>query len=239
LSLPGGQIHLWRVGLDQPPAQIECLKQSLSPDERERAERFHFERDRRRFVVGRGGLRLILGRYLGLEPDRLRFDYGPRGKPALAEISGGEGRLCFNLAHSGEVAVYALVRDQEIGVDVEQIRLIIEMEQIARRFFATPEQAALLALPLEQRQAAFFNCWTRKEAYLKALGDGLARPLDQFWVSLTPGEPARLVSVAGDSGESSHWLIEAFSPAAGYVAAVAVRGQHCQFSYWDLFQSGI
>ncbi len=239
LALTEGEIHIWRAGLDRPAAQVAHLTQTLAPDEQLRAERFHFERDRQRFIVGRGVLRAILGRYLHLAPAQLQFCYGARGKPALAEsLAGGKGQLHFNLAHSGNLAVYALVRGQEIGVDVEQIHPIVEMVQIAERFFATQERAALLALPPEQRQPAFFNCWTRKEAYLKALGDGLTQPLDQFIVSLGPGEPARLLSLAGDVIEASRWLIEAFHPADGYVAAVAIPGQGWHFNYWDWLDPG-
>jgi 4'-phosphopantetheinyl transferase len=236
--LTANEIHLWRLSLDPPASQIERLAETLAADEQQRAARFHFERDRRRFIVGRGGLRTILGYYLGLPPGRVQFSYGARGKPALAESS-AEKRLYFNLAHSGELAVYGMIHDQEIGVDVEEIHSISEMEQIAARFFAPQEHAALLALPPVQRQQAFFNCWTRKEAYIKALGDGLAQPLDQFCVSLAPEEPARLVSIAGSEDEASRWLLEAFSPAVGYIAAVAVQGHSWQFSYWDWFQNGV
>lgn len=220
--------------MDQPAAEVQQLTQTLSSDERSRAERFHFERDRRHFIVGRGLLRTILGRYLGLRSSQLQFCYGPRGKPALAEtVSESKAKLYFNLAHAAGLALYAVTNDREIGVDLEQIHPIADMDQIAERFFSAQESAALRALPPEQRQEAFFNCWTRKEAYLKASGEGLAQPLDQFSVSLGPGEPAKLVSIAGDFQEASRWFIQAFSPANGYVAAVAVQGQDWRLKYWD------
>ena len=131
------------------------------------------------------------------------------------------------------MALVAVTNDREIGVDLEQMHPIADMAQIAERFFSAQESAALRALPPEQRQEAFFNCWTRKEAYLKASGEGLAQPLDQFSVSLGPGEPAKLVSIAGDFQEASRWFIQAFSPANGYVAAVAVQGQDWRLKYWD------
>lgn len=227
---------MWRTALDQPASQLTQLAEMLAPDEQLRANRFHFERDRQRFIAGRGILRTILGRYLGCNGSELLFDYGPHGKPALAKPA-AEPPLYFNLAHSGGLAVLALAYQQEVGVDVEHIRPITDMEQIVQRFFAQQEQATLLALPVEQRESAFFNGWTRKEAYLKALGDGLARPLDQFCVTMAPGDPVRLVSINGAGDDASPWLLESFDPAPGYAAAVAVRGQAWRFSYWDWTQT--
>jgi len=148
-------------------------------------------------------------------------------------VAEGEAKLYFNLAHAAGLALYAVINDREIGVDLERVHPVTEMDQIAERFFSAQESAALRALPPDQRQEAFFNCWTRKEAYLKASGEGLAQPLDQFSVSLRPGEPAKLVSIAGDFQEASRWFIQAFSPADGYVAAVAVQGQGWHLKYWD------
>lgn len=221
LALSSGEVHIWRASLDQPAERVQRLGQTLSGDERSRAERFHFERDRLHFIAARGLLRAILGRYSGLEPGQLRFCYGLRGKPALAEAPDG-GRLYFNLAHSHGLALYAITREGAIGVDLEYVRHIPEAEQMAERFFSALERDVLRSLPPSQRQVAFFNCWTRKEAYIKAIGDGLLHPLDQFDVSLAPGEPARLLSVAGQ--EDSHWFIQALTPAPGYVAAVAIEG---------------
>lgn len=219
---------MWRVELDQPAAQVAQYARLLAPDEQLRANRFHFERERQRFIAGRGTLRTILGRYLGCDGSELQFSYGPRGKPTLTNPI-----FDFNLAHSGGLAVIALAYQQEVGVDVEQIRSVADMEQLVQRFFAEQEQATLLALPVKQRQIAFFNGWTRKEAYLKALGDGLARPLDQFCVTLAPGEPVKLLSINEDTKDASCWLLESFNPASGYVAAVAVMGHAWRFSYWD------
>lgn len=212
---------------------MQQLAQTLAPDERERAERFHFERDRWRFVVGRGVLRTILGCYLELEPGQLKFCCGPYGKPGLAKMpSTRENRLYFNLAHSQGLALYAVTREHEIGVDVEYIRAIPEMEQIAARFFSAQENAVLRSLPPGQRQEAFFNCWTRKEAYIKAIGDGLAQPLAEFNVSLAPGEPTRLLSIKGDVQAAALWSVQALTPAPGYVAALAVKGHEGQLKYW-------
>lgn len=213
---------------------VQQLAETLAPDERQRAERFHFERDRRRFIVGRGVLRRILGRYLALEPNRLQFCYGPWGKPALAGISTTqEGQFCFNLAHSQSLALYAVTCERELGVDIEYIRAVPEAEQIAARFFSAQENTVLRSLPPQQKQEAFFNCWTRKEAYIKAIGDGLAQPLAEFDVSLTPGEPASLLRISGDTQAAAGWSIQALTPAPGYVAALAVKGHDWQLKCWQ------
>jgi 4'-phosphopantetheinyl transferase len=230
LAISRDEVHVWRASLEHPAGYIQRLTQTLSEDERQRADRFRFERDRRRYIVGRGLLRAILGRYLNLVPGQLRFRYGPRGKPALAET---RDELCFNIAHSHELALYAVAQGQEVGVDIEHVHSIYELEQMAERFFSSREVAVLRALPPDQKQEAFFNCWTRKEAYIKAIGDGLSRPLDQFDVSLAPGEPARLLNVAGDSQEASRWSIRALMPASGYVAALAVAGHGWRLQCWQ------
>ncbi len=238
-------VHVWRAELDQPVWRLQQLAQVLSPEEIKRAERFYFEQHRQRFIVGRGLLRTILSNYLGLEPAELHFHYGDRGKPSLAESSGNflaspllkgtEGSLRtlrFNLSHSCDLALYAFTLNREIGIDIEQIRPI-EMEQLSQRFFAPQESAVLLALPAEQRSQAFFNCWTRKEAYIKARGDGLALPLDRFEVTLAPGELARLVSIEGDRSLAGYWSLQELNPGTGYAAAIAVEGQDWRMSCWQ------
>ena len=169
----------------------------LSPDERERADRFVFARDRDRFVAGRAFLRLLLAQYLGCEPRALRFRYGPNGKPALADE---RSDLHFNLAHSGALAVCALARGSELGVDLERLRPIRDAEGVVRSAFSPREVARLESLPETARLRAFYEGWTRKEAFLKALGHGLARPLDSFDVTLGPGEPPRLLRTLGRPG---------------------------------------
>jgi len=201
---------------------LNTLRWRLSADEAKRAAAFCFERDRHRFVAARGFLREILGRYLRAAGEALSFEYGPHGKPALA----GEFRdaLRFNVSHSGEMALYAVTLQREVGVDIEALREVNDAEQIAERFFSPAERVAFRLQAPGQRQQAFFNCWTRKEAYLKALGDGLARPLDGFDVTLAPGEPARLLRVEGEPRESERWSLRELLPARGYVGAVAVEG---------------
>ncbi len=153
----------------------------------------------------------------------MAFSYGPRGKPALAQ-SIEAGALKFNLSHSGELALVAVTQERDIGVDLEEIRLIEDADQIAEKFFSPRENETLRALSGAEKLEAFFHCWTRKEAYLKATGDGLARPTKSFDVTLAPGEPVRLVNVEGQSLEASRWSLVGLVPARGYVGAVAVQG---------------
>jgi 4'-phosphopantetheinyl transferase len=162
-------------------------------------------------------LRRLLGGFLGLEPERVELRYGPHGKPCV------EG-LRFNLAHSHELALYAFSRGRELGVDLERIRPLRDAAAIAERYFSAEENAVLRSLPEIQRHEAFFRCWTRKEAYLKALGDGLARPLDSFDVTLAPGEPARLLRVQGAPDEAARWSLLHLDPAPGFVGALAAEG---------------
>lgn len=220
LRLDVDEVHVWRASLEQDPEEVEALRASLSADERRRADRFHFERDRRHFTVGRGVLRDVLSRYLGGPPAALGFSLGEFGKPAL---SGDDGGLRFNLSHSHGLALCAVTRGREVGVDVEHLRDDFAGVDIAERFFSPAEVAALLSLPAHQRTRAFFDCWTRKEAYIKALGEGLSHPLHLFTVSLKPGEPARLVST-DDPREAARWSVVELSPREGYAAALAIEG---------------
>lgn len=233
LALPGDEAHIWRARFDPLASQAPRLAQTLSVDERQRAEQYYFERDRVRFVVGRGLLRTILGRYLGMEPGDIRFSYGTFGKPTLEGPVERE-RLQFNVAHSGGLALYAFTRDRAIGVDVEQCRPLPDAEQLIERFFSAHEVATWRGLPPHERSPAFFNCWTRKEAFIKAVGDGLSHPLDQFEVSLTPGEPAKLLQTHGNPEAAALWALHALTPADDYVAALAVQRPPTRFTYYDV-----
>lgn len=232
LTLSRDDVHVWRASLGQPVERVRQLARTLSYDEMMRAERFRFERDKRRFIVGRGVLRTILGRYLDVEPRQLQFRYGERGKPYLLDGFGGYA-LRFNLAHSHELALYAFTCGRKIGIDLECIRPLSNAEEIAARFFSARENAVLRVLPESQELEAFYNCWTRKEAYLKATGDGLAQPLDQFDVSLAPGDPARLLHVEGEPLETDRWSLQSLVPGFGYVAAIAVEGRGWCLTYWQ------
>jgi len=230
LLLHAGQVHVWRISLDTPPAVRESLWQTLSADEKERAGRYRFARDRQAFITRRGRLRFILGSYLGLDPASLRFSYNPYGKPAIhPEVA---APICFNLSHSQGLALLAFARQTDIGVDLEHLRVDFDHLELAKRFFSAGERAELNALPMAIRPQAFFLCWTRKEAFIKAHGEGLSLPLDHFDVSLTPGEPARLEATRAGLEAPDQWSMYNLEPAPDYLAALAVRGQGCEVHCW-------
>ena len=231
LRIKSDEIHLWRASLDQSVSQLHRLRQTLSSDERMRAERFRFEQDRKHFVAGRGILRMILGRYLNVEPDRMQFCYGKHGKPELSDAL-GKRNILFNMSDSEGLALYAFTRSHEIGVDIESIREISEMDQIAQSFFSSGENAVFCSIPNGKKKEAFFNCWTRKEAFIKAIGEGFSQPLDKFEVSLVPGESAKLLKIEGDSMRASRWSIQELKPASGFAAAFAVKKRSWQLSCW-------
>jgi 4'-phosphopantetheinyl transferase len=232
LPAAAGEVHVWRAGLNLPRQRFEQLAASLSADERQRAARFWFEKDRRRYIAARGILRELVGGYLGLEPAAVQFVYGQRGKPALRPEAGLPG-LRFNLAHSSALALYAFALDREVGVDLEHVCPEIALEQLARRFFSPRENAVLRALPPACLTQTFFAGWTRKEAYLKARGDGLSFPLGSFEVSLAPGRPAELLSVYDDPAEPARWSLRDVFPGAGYVATVAAEGRDWALACWN------
>ncbi len=236
LELSNHDAHVWITKLDSLKTQVQQMAHCLSDNELVSAGRFHFKQDRVRFIVCRAVLRMILGRYLHIEPNRVQFYYGPYGKPYLAETV-SDGTLQFNIGHSKDIALYAFTRCRAIGVDIEYLQALPDADQIAARFFAAEEIATFNALPTSQRRQAFFNCWTRKEAYIKAIGKGLSQPLNQFEVSLAPGEPARLLNVEGAPKESSRWSLNAWKPAPGYVAALAVKGHNWQPTFWQFPKS--
>ncbi len=223
LVLGSDEVHVWRATLDQTPSRVQSFLRSLASDEHARAERFYFERDREHFIVARGVLRAILGGYLNRASEGLSFCYSSYGKPALAGESGGNA-IRFSVSHSRGVALYAVTRGREVGIDLERIRSDLAIAEIAGRFFSPREIAMLRTLPSEAQNQAFFRCWTRKEAYIKARGEGLSLPLDQFDVSLAPGEPAALLGNQRDPSEASRWSIRELTPAPGHVAALAVAG---------------
>ena len=234
LVLPNNAVHVWRAALHVSPSELRAFGDTLAVGERARAERFYFQKHREHFIVGRGLLRDILSRYLDRKPDQLRFCYNAYGKPALIEETGAEG-LCFNLSHSHGIALYALTRGREIGVDIEYFRPDVEAEKLAERFFSPREATVLHALPEHLRKEGFFNCWTRKEAYIKAEGKGMSIPLSAFDVSLTPGEPAALLRSQNDTQETSRWTLQALDPKPGYAAALAVKGHDWELKCWQWF----
>ncbi len=225
-SLPPREVHVWQASLD---CGIDSFRRTLSADERSRSDRFHFERDRAHYIAGRGILRRLLGQYLGCPPEDLRFESNKYGKPALTDRA-----LDFNVSHSHGIALFAVTTRAQIGIDVEKVREDFgDYLSFSERFFAPGERAALRALPIEARHRAFFTCWTRKEAYIKARGEGISHPLDAFEVSVSPEDaPAVLKTVDGPM-DAANWHLEELVPGGGYVAALAVRGIGFEVRHWQ------
>jgi 4'-phosphopantetheinyl transferase len=224
-ELAAGEVHVWSLPLDISQSSLASVTEFLSPDERKRAARFRFEVHRNRFVVGRGLLRVILGRYCDLPPERLRFNYGPNGKPELTPGKGARhtgGALHFNLAHSEGVGVLAVTQTGPVGVDVEQVRRLREFKELVGQFFSVREKAEFLKLEWHQQPAAFFNLWTRKEALLKATGEGIAHSLNRVEVSFLPGEPARVLSLPAEQWTWCEWSLVDLSISPSYAGALAL-----------------
>ncbi len=218
------EVRVWRAWLDRSPQEVDAFWRTLSADERTRAERYRLNRDRARFVVGRGLLRVIVAHYVNQDPSDVTFRYGPHGKPLLGDDA--PSALTFNVSHAGGLALFALCQGRDIGVDIEQARAIPDEElgRLATLSFSQHELAHFASLPAHLKQDAFYACWTRKEAVLKALGYGLSAPLDKFDVSFAPGEPARVLRMDIDGVEpmASRWTLAGLTPAPGYVGAIAV-----------------
>lgn len=227
LMLDVNQVDVWRADLELGPPELYRLQKTLSPDELDRAARFHFPNDQQRFIAARGVLRDILARYLGRSPAELHFSYASFGKPSLASDCAADS-LQFNLSHSGSIALYAVARQREVGIDLERIEPRLAEDGIAEKFFSRNEVTKLRSLPSSARLQAFFNCWTRKEAYVKARGAGLQIPLESFDVSLAPDEQAAFLS-GGEFG----WSLGALLLDPDYAAAIAVEGKDWQLRLWQ------
>ena len=223
VSAPEGDVHVWRLP-DEVPARVrESLRETLSADERARADRFLAAADRQRFVERRGAMRAILARYVGVAPAELDLVSGPHGRPALAGRA-AEAGIDFNLTHSGDLALLAVARGRRVGVDLERLRTDLDALEIAERFFCPAETAALRALPAPARVEAFFRYWTAKEAFLKATGTGLSAPLDGFEVSLAPDGAPTLAAVRAAPEQVARWSMRRVDPDPGYLAVVVAEG---------------
>lgn len=260
VALAADEVHVWRASLQVPEAVLARLYATLTGAEQNRASRYRFPPDRQRFVVARGWLRAILGAYLGIPGAHVRFAYNPHGKPELeaAEnsdcMSAGrrvirsagrskaapspprpalEGKLQFNLTHSEDLALYAVSSGRRVGIDAEHIRPGFAAGTLAESFFAPREVTVLRSLPTRDQELAFFACWTRKEAYLKARGEGLVMPLDAFEVSLLPGDPPALLRVPGDPPEVRRWSLCELELGPEYAASLAVEGQQWRLCLWQ------
>jgi 4'-phosphopantetheinyl transferase len=230
LRLGADEVHVWRARLNQSEAVLAKARPLLSDDERERVNRFHFKKDRDRFIVARAALRDVLGRYLRVAAGEIKFRYDDYGKPALGGARGGPS---FNLAYSNEIALCAVAQSKSVGVDVEHVRALDDWEAIAEHFFSGEEAGALRNLAGDLRPAAFFDYWTHKEAYVKAEGCGLSRPPGGFTISFVEGREAAVLDKDGGHRESSKWSLFGLSPAPGYVGALAVERHVSRLSRWQ------
>jgi 4'-phosphopantetheinyl transferase len=225
VKLERGELHVWFARLDRTPARLTRMRTILDPEETARADRFFMDVHRNRFIAGRALLRDLLAGYLGQPPEAIQFAYNEWGKPALAPGFAARD-LRFNLSHSQDLAMYAFVIGRDVGVDLELIRAEVANERVAENFFSPSEVSTLRALPLEHQAEGFFNCWTRKEAYVKARGQGLSIELKSFDVSLIPGQEAKILR--GD--DCRGWSLVSFKPEQGFVAAMAIHGSPLQIA---------
>jgi 4'-phosphopantetheinyl transferase len=231
IAIDNEEVHVWQAILQSPSSVILDLWRTLAPDEKQRALKFHFQRECDRFIVSRGLLRAILSCYLGQAPDQIRFSYNEFGKPALRSVVDNEA-LEFNLSHADNLALFAISRSRKVGIDVERMRADLANLTVAKHFFSAQEQDDLVTLPPEDWERGFFTCWTRKEAFVKAQGQGLSLPLDQFDVSLLPEETAALLKVRNTDTDAANWSLREIPVGSDYVAALAVEGHDWQLHCW-------
>lgn len=233
-----GTIDLWRVQLTQSEERLREFRQWLSPDECTKVDRFHFAKDRTSSLIARGLLRLLIAHYLKLTPASLSFDYGPQGKPLLSPQIANPDNLVFNISHSGNMAILGFAVDRVLGVDIEWMREI-DVDSIVERFFSVRELMEFRALPKHQRHQAFYCGWTRKEAYIKALGGGLSIPLDRFDVALSPHKEARLLAVNGDEKAAQEWSIQALKDLPeNYQGAICIKDANATINYREWHEIG-
>ncbi len=227
------EVHVWDARFDPSKVSANHQTQLLSQNERDRAARFHFAKDRARFIHARGVLRTLLGCYLDVPPENVTFRYGSAGKPELS--SSHNINLHFNVSHSHDHLLVAIARNCAVGIDIEMIRPEIDIEAIAGRFFSSAETQQLRTLTGTQKDEGFFNGWTRKEAYLKARGEGIGEGLGQFAVSLIPGKPARLLFDQRDPEAGTRWSIRELSAESRLSAALAVEAADFELKrfQWD------
>lgn len=226
--LDNRRIDVWLLSLHAPDDLVRLGWEILAADERARAGRFSFKRLSDEFTIARAALRMLLARYSGVDARKLEFYYGRRGKPSIAHVCPA---LRFNMSHSRGFAIYAIASECELGIDLEEIRSMHDLEEIAARFFCPEEYADLLCLSPSARRAAFFRCWTRKEAFLKALGDGLSFGLNRFRVTIRPDEPARLLHVEGSAVTACQWSLYDIAVEPGFSCCLVYKGESRTVNY--------
>lgn len=223
-QLAQNEVHIWRVHLVATETKSHSFRNTLSPDELQRADRFHFERDRSRFIIAHAAMREILGSYVNAAPESVAFSYGAKGKPELS-LKFAQSAIRFNLSHSRECALLAVAKDLALGVDVEFINPEFTTNEIGARYFSAQEVSILLGLSPAERTDAFFSCWTRKEAYIKAIGEGFSVSLDSFDVAFGPGVPPALLRVPRFPSEVSRWSMYDIAVCRGYAGALVIEGK--------------
>jgi 4'-phosphopantetheinyl transferase len=226
------EIHVWMVKLAWPDGVADRLKNYLTDEETNQAARFHFAHDQRRFVIRRAILRRLLASYLGKRADAIGLLSGLNGKPFVSgqDVPGG---ICFNCSHSADRGLIVITRGRGLGADLEQHRHLNDAEDLAKAFFSNSEIKELNDLPQSLKMVGFFNCWTRKEAFVKAVGLGLSFPLNRFSVSLTPGQPATLLDVAEDHEAMKKWTMASLDVGVDYSAALVFEGRNVKFHYFE------
>lgn len=230
-ELAENSLHIWCVSLEVGETRLHNLKGLLSEDELTRADGYHFERQRRRYIVCRGQLRKILAGYIKCSTTSIKFQYGDKGKPDLA-VGQTTAKTKFNVSKSEELALIAVTNAGEVGVDIEHLRPVSDATKLAQRYFAVSEVETLLSLPNSLHERTFLEIWTRKEAFIKATGQGLSYPLNQFAVSAAHTGPVVTVKLFQDSAQSEHWHLVSISPSKDVLAAVAVCGTSPQITCW-------
>ena len=244
LVLADDEVHVWCGILDLSESLINKFMNTLSEDEQNRANRFYFLRDKNRFVAARGMLREILSFYLGGKPNTIQFQYSLYGKPSLhpyfnEHISPPKSsEIKFNVSHSNAIALFGITKYRQIGIDVEYTKPLPDMDKVAERFFGFQENLKYQQLPKKQKLTGFYHCWTRKEAFIKAIGEGLSYPLDQFEVSFLPNEKPSIMHIKNNKVQGEAWSLKALEPSPGYIGAVTVEGKSLRFIKYE-FQTGI
>ena len=231
LILPNNEVHLWSASVQENISYLNTYRHILSLEEKQRAERFKFKRDQDRFIIAHVLLRLVLSRYIKITPQAIAYSSNSFGKPNLKGCSDIE-TINFNMSHSNDHVLIAVANNLAVGVDIEWVRPIENANQIVETFFSAKEKVQFQSLSDHLKTEAFYSCWTRKEAFIKALGVGISLPLNQFSVSFLPGEPADLLEVPTTIEQPEFWTLEEFQVREGYVAAIAAQGTGLKFCYW-------
>ncbi|HAC65694.1 MAG TPA: peptide transporter [Cyanothece sp. UBA12306] len=232
LTLTPSVVDLWIMSLQLASKEVEQRWQILNNEEQIKAKKFNFEKHKRRFIVARSTLKMILGQYLKIPPQKIKFDYSSRGKPRLSDQL-GNNQLQFNTSHSEELAIYGVTLDRLIGVDIEYIRPMKDAKQLAKRFFCDQEYQQINNLTSPQLEKAFFQLWTGKEAYFKATGEGISGGLDQVQICLQNNP--KLIALPPNQSKLN-WFFSSFIPSPGYQGAIVVAEDDCQLNYWRLLR---